>query len=155
MTRRLVPFAALFFVAQISGASLVVWLDNDPAGMSQGFFVEKIQHSIRSLTVLLPALAAVGLLFTIGYAVQSRHLRPRLVLLIVASACLLAGAASTALGNVPINASILTWNSASPPSNWTEIIQTWRMLHLVRTLLTMAGLCFLILAGLVRHDESA
>ena len=155
MARRFVLGVALFFMAQISGASIVVWLDNNPAGLSPGFFIEKIQHSIRVLTVPLPALAAVGLLFTLAATIQARRERLRFYLLIAASACVIAGAVSTGLGSVPINEQILTWSSASPPSNWAEVIEKWRLFHLVRTVLTMTGLCFLILAVLERSDAAA
>ncbi len=154
MARRVVLGAALFFIAQISGASIVVWLDNSPAGLPPAFFIEKIQHSIRSLTVALPALAVVGLLFTLTAAVQARRERRRFFLLLVASACVIAGAITTGLGNVPINEHILTWSSASPPAHVAEVIGKWRLYHLVRSVLTMAGLCFLILATLDRRDAA-
>lgn len=155
MAQRFILGVALFFMAQISGASIVVWLDNDPAGLLPGFFIEKIQHSIRVLTVPLPALAAVGLLFTLAATIQARRDRRRFYLLVAASLCVIAGAASTALGNVPINEQILTWSSASPPSNWTEVIEQWRLFHFVRTVLTMTGLCFLLVAVLARQDASS
>ena len=155
MARRFVLGVALFFIAQISGASIVVWLDNNPAGVLPSFFIQKIQHSIRILTVPLPALAVVGLSFTVASTIQARRERLRFYLLMAASACVIAGAVTTGLGNVPINEQILTWSSASPPSNWAEVIAEWRLLHLARTILTMTGLCFLLLAVLERRDAAA
>lgn len=97
----------------------------------------------------------MGLLFTLAATIQARRERRRFYLLVAASVCVFAGAVSTALGNVPINEQILTWSSASPPSNWTGVIEQWRLFHLVRTVLTMTGLCFLLVAVLERPDAAA
>ncbi len=154
MLRGCTLFTALFFIALISGASLVVWLDNNPAGIAPAFFIEKIQHSIRALTIALPALAATGLIATVVSAVLERRERPRFYLLLAASVCAVTGAVLTAIGNVPLNESILTWSPASPPANWPEIVASWRQFHLARTLLTTASLVLLILAVLFRRETS-
>jgi len=148
MLRRCALFTALFFIAQISGASLVVWLDNNPVGIAPAFFIEKIQHSIRALTIALPALAATGLMATVVSTFLERRERVRFNLLVAASLCALTGAVLTAVGNVPLNERILTWSSASPPANWPELVATWRQFHLARTLLTTGSLVLLILAVL-------
>lgn len=154
MTRNFFLFLALFFVALISGASFAVGLDNNFAGMSPTFFVEKMQHSIRMLTVPLPAVAILGVFFTVASAIFARRDRLTFYLLIAASICLIAGAMITVFGNVPINNQIMTWSIKAPPSNWTALSEKWWLFHTVRTILTMAGLSFLILAVLVRRDAS-
>ena len=155
MTRDFVRFLALFFVALISGASLAVWLDSSFAGMSSTFFVEKMQHSIRVLTVPLPVIATLGLLFTGASTIYARHDRLSFYLLLAACACLIAGVLTTVFGNVPINKQILTWSINAPPSNWTDLSEKWWLLHTVRTVLTVSGMSFLFSALLVRRDASA
>lgn len=152
MLRRCTLFIALFFIAQISGASLVVWLDNNPVGIAPAFFIEKIQHSIRALTIALPVLAATGLIATVVSAILERRERLRFNLLLAASLCALTGAVLTAVGNVPLNERILTWSSASPPANWPELVTSWRKFHLARTILTTSSLVLLILAALLRRE---
>ncbi len=147
-------FLALFFVALISGASFAVWLDNNAAGMSPAFYVEKMQHSIRVLTVPLPAVAMLGVFFTVVATFLARRDRVGFYLLIAASICVIAGALITVFGNVPINNQIVTWSINSPPSNWIELREQWWQFHAVRTILTMAGLSCIILAALVRRDLS-
>lgn len=154
MARRVALFAALFFIAQISGASIAVWLDNNPAGLAPAFFIEKIQHSIRVLTFPLPVLAIAGVLSTVAATLLARRQHQRTSLLVAASVCVIAGFVSTAVGNVPLNQAILTWSSAAPPVNWMDVIEKWRWLHLLRTVLTMAGLCFLILAVQDRREAT-
>src|SRR5690349_5161054 len=103
MARRIVLFAALFFVALTSGAAFAVWVDYNPAGMSPAFYVEKIQHAIRVFTVPLPTVVILGVLFTIASTLLARRDRLSLYLLIAASICVIAVALITAFGNVPIN----------------------------------------------------
>ena len=154
MIRGFVRFLALFFVALISGASLAVWLDNNSTGMSPAFFVEKMQHSIRVLTVPLPVMAILGLLFTVASTIYARRDRLSFYLLLAACICLIAGVLTTVLGNIPINKQILTWSINAPPSNWTDLREKWWLLHGVRTVLTMAGMTFLFSAVLFRRDAS-
>ena len=70
--RRVVLFASLFFVALASGGAFVVYLAYNPAGMSQAFYVETMQHGIR---VMLPLAVVLnlGLVFTIASAVLARR----------------------------------------------------------------------------------
>ena len=154
MTRNVLLFLAVFFVALLSGASFAVGLDNNFAGMSPTFFVEKMQHSIRMLTVPLPAVAILGVFFTVASAIFARRDRLMFYSLTAASICVIAGAMITVFGNVPINNQIVTWSVNAPPSNWTELGEKWRLFHTIRTILTTAGLSFLILATLVRRDAS-
>jgi len=155
MTRSIFIFMALFFVALISGASFAIWLDNNFAGMSPSFFVEKMQHSIRALTLPLPIVAILGVFFTISATIFARRDLPSFYLLIAASLCIIAGAVTTVFGNVPINNQILTWTASSPPVNWQEISEKWWLFHSVRTIFTTAGLSFLIMAVLAGRAKNA
>jgi uncharacterized membrane protein len=154
MTRRIVLFAALFFVALIAGVAFTVWLYFNPAGVSPAFYVETMQHAIGAFTVPLPTLLIPALFFTILSTFLARRDRPSLYLLIAASICVIAVLLITVLGNVPINNRIMTWSINSPPSNWTELSEKWWRFHIVRTIAAIGGLSFLILSALLRHDIS-
>ncbi len=151
MIRGIVLFAALFFVALVAGAAFAIWIDYNPAGMSSAFYTEKMQHAIRVFTVPLPTVVILGALFTIVSTFLARHERLDFYLLIAASACIIALALITALGNIPINNQIRTWSINSPPPNWAELAQKWWSFQTVRTLSAIGGLSFLAVTALVRR----
>ena len=154
MVRRLVLFGALFFVALVGGAAFTIWIDYDPAGMSPAFYTEKMQHAIRVFTVPLPAVVALGVLFTIVSTFLARRERPEFYLLLAASICILSVALITAFGNIPINNQIKMWNISSPPSNWQDLAQRWWQFQTVRTIAALSGLGLLIIAALTRRGPS-
>jgi uncharacterized membrane protein len=154
MTRKLVPFGALFFVALVAGAAFAIWIDYNPAGMSPAFYTEKMQHAIRVFTVPLPTVVILGVLFTIVSTVLARRERPQFYLLIAASICIVAVALITAFGNIPINNQIRMWNPSSPPSNWQELAQRWWWFQTVRTIAAIGGLSLLIIAAQTRRGLS-
>jgi hypothetical protein len=82
--------------------------------MSAAYYIETMQHAIRSLLPLAVVLI-LGLLFMIIPAVFARHDRPIFYLSIVASACLIAAILVTIFGNWPINNQIIKWDINSPP----------------------------------------
>jgi uncharacterized membrane protein len=151
MIRRIVLFAALFFVALVAGAAFAIWIDYNPAGMSSAFYTEKMQHAIRVFTVPLPSVVILGVFFTIVSTFLARHERLDFYLLIAASVCIIAVALITALGNIPINNQIKTWSINSPPPNWAELAQKWWSFQTVRTLSAIGGLILLALSALVRR----
>jgi uncharacterized membrane protein len=154
MTRKLVPFGALFFVALVAGAAFAIWIDYNPAGMSPAFYTEKMQHAIRVFTVPLPTVVILGVLFTIVSTVLARRERPQFYLLIAASICIVAVALITAFGNIPINNQIRMWNPSYPPSNWQELAQRWWWFQTVRTIAAIGGLSLLIIAAQTRRGLS-
>ena len=152
MARRIALFAALFFVALVAGAAFAIWIDYNPAGMSQTFYAEKMQHAIRVFTIPLPTVVILGVLFTITSTFLARRDRSDFYLLVAASVCIITVALITAFGNIPINNQIMTWDIKSPPSNWLELGQRWWQLQTVRTLAAIAGLGFLIAVALIHRD---
>ena len=93
MARRIILFVNLVWVALIVGGTFVVYLVYNPAGMSAAFYVETMQHGIRSL-LPLAVLMFLGLFFTITSAVLARRDRPNLYLLIATSICIIAAVLS-------------------------------------------------------------
>jgi uncharacterized membrane protein len=153
MARRIILFASLFFVALTSGGAFVVYLAYNPAGMSAAFYVETMQHAIRSLMPLAVVLN-LGLLFTIVSAILARHERLSLYVLIAASMCIITALLFTVFGNWPINHQIITWSSNSPPSNWTELRDQWWRFHVARAVMIIGGLSLLILVPLIPRNTS-
>ncbi len=151
MIRRVVLFAALFFVALVAGAAFAIWIDYNPAGMSSAFYTEKMQHAIRVFTVPLPAVVILGVFFTIVSTFLARRERLDFYLLIVASVCIVAVALITAWGNIPINNQIRTWSINSPPPDWAELAQKWWWFQTLRTLSAIGGLSLLTVTALVRR----
>jgi uncharacterized membrane protein len=154
MTRGIVLFAALFFVALMAGVAFTVWLYFNPAGMSPAFYVETMQHAIRAFMVPLSTLLILAVFFTIVSTSLARRDRPSVYLLIAASVCVVAVLLTTVLGHVPINNQIMTWSINSPPSNWTQLSEKWWRFQIVRTIAAIGGLSFLILSAHVRRDIS-
>lgn len=73
LARKMVLFGSLVFVGLTAGAAYVVWFDYDPSGMSPAFYAETMQHAIRVLTVPLPAIVVLGLIFTVLATFQARN----------------------------------------------------------------------------------
>ena len=153
MMRRVVLFLALLFAALASGGAFVVYLAYNPAGMSAAFYVETMQHGIRSLVPLAVALN-LGLFFTVVSAALARRDRPTLYLLVGASLCILAAVLLTVLGNWPINNQIITWSVNFPAPNWTELRDAWWRFHVARAVLHITGFGLLVLSTLLRGDLS-
>lgn len=78
MGRQIILFGSLLFVGLTAGAAYVVWFVYNPDGMSSGFYIENMQHSIRRLTIPLPTIVVLGLLFTVA-DVECRFCSSRLV----------------------------------------------------------------------------
>ena len=150
LARKMVLFGSLVFVGLTAGAAYVVWFDYDPSGVSPAFYAETMQHAIRVLTVPLPAIVVLGLIFTVLATFQARNDRAPFFLLAAASLCIIAVALITSLGNIPINNQILTWNIESPPANWAQIAGRWWRFQTARLVLQTFALCLVSSAALIR-----
>jgi hypothetical protein len=150
MTRKVVLFGSLLFVGLTAGAAYVIWFDYNPNGMSPTFYAEKMQHAIRVLTIPLPTIVVLGLLFTIIASFQARKEGVPFYLQAAASLCVLAVALITRFGNIPINNQILTWSIDSPPVNWATLAEQWWRFQTARVVLQMAALCLVSSAVLIR-----
>jgi len=153
MARRIILLVNLVWVSLMVGGTFVVYLIYNPKGMSAAFYVETMQHGIRSL-LPLAVLMFFGLFFTVTSAVLARRDRPNLYLLVATSICIIAAVLLTLLGNWPINNQIITWNANSPPSNWTELRDTWWRFHVARFVMGIIGLSCLLLATLKRSSTA-
>src|SRR5579859_7802223 len=150
MGRQIILCGSLLFVGLTAGAAYVVWFIYRPDGMSSAFYVESMQQAIRRLTIPLPAIVVLGLLFTAVAAYQARNDRAVFSLLLTACLCVLAVALITRFGNIPINNQILTWNIDSPPADWLPVAKLWWRFQTARVLLQTAALCLVSWAVLMR-----
>jgi|SRR5579862_8340432 len=150
MGRQIILFASLLFVGLTAGAAFVVWFVYNPDGMSSAFYIENMQHSIRRLTIPLPTIVALGLLFTVAASFQAHSDRSVFCLLATACLCVLAVGLITRFGNIPINNQILTWDIDSPPADWLTVAKQWWRLQTARLILQTTAFGLVISAVLMR-----
>jgi hypothetical protein len=155
MGQKIILFGSLLFVGLTAGSAYVVWFVYNPRGMASAFYIESMQHAIRVLTIPLPAVVVLGLLFTAVASFQARNDHAVFWLLATASLSVLAVGLITRFGNIPINNRILTWNSDSPPADWLLVAQKWWRLQTARLILQAAALCLVSAAVLIRTSERA
>lgn len=153
MARKIALFGSLLFVGLTAGAAYVVWFVYNPDGMSSGLYVETMKHAIRVLTIPLPTVVVLGLIFTVVASFQARKDRTVFYLLATAALCVLAVGLITRFGNIPINNQILAWSSTSPPADWTILAQKWWQFQTVRLILQLVALCLVIAGSLIRTDH--
>jgi len=150
MGRQVILFGSLLFVGLTAGAAYVVWFVYRPGGMSSAVYVENMQHAIRVLTIPLPTIVVLGLLFTAVASFQARNDRAVFSLLVTACLCVLAVGLITRFGNIPINNQIRTWDVGSPPADWLTVANQWWRFQTARLILQMAALCLVSWAVLIR-----
>jgi uncharacterized membrane protein len=150
MVRKLVMFGSVLFVGLTAGSAFVVWFVYSPTGITPTLYVENMQHAIRVLTIPLPTIVVLGLLFTVIACLQARQDRAQFRLLAIASICVLGVGLITRFGNIPINNQIITWNSSSPPANWSQLAHEWWRFQTARLILQIAALGLVSGAVLLR-----
>ena len=150
MLPRLVDFFSLLFSALIVGSMFGLWLGLNPSGLEAPVYVALHQNLVRRLNVVLPAMGAVAVAFTLASAYLARQQPARLSLLLVGAAALIAAGLITRLFNQPINATLMTWAAESPPANWGELRDTWWSGHIARTGAGFFGLCSVIASNVWR-----
>jgi hypothetical protein len=143
-------FGSLLFVGLTAGAAYVIWFVYSPGGISSALYVENMQHAIRTLTIPLPTIVVLGLLFTAIASFQARNDRVVFSLLVIACLCVLAVGLITRFGNIPINNLMLTWNIDSPPADWLTVANQWWQFQTARLILQTAALCLISWAVLIR-----
>jgi Domain of unknown function (DUF1772) len=149
MVSVVIDFANMLLVALLVGSMFAVWLIFNPAGLEADLYVALQQQAIRTLNTILPAMGAASIAATVAAAVAGRTDTPRLGMLIVAAACLVASGIVTRFLNQPINAIVMTWSNGAPP-NWTSLRDAWWRWHLLRLGFGLAGLS-LVTAAMLRR----
>jgi hypothetical protein len=154
MGRKIALFGAALFNGLVAGAAFAIWIDYNPAGMSAPFYTEKMQHAIRVFTIPLPILVVLSVMFSAASLVFLRRQRPQLILLGIATICMLSVALITAFGNIPINNQIIGWSVSSPPADWKTFADAWWSFQTIRTAAAVVGTMSAIVSLLIGPANS-
>ena len=146
----IVDFASLLLAALLAGAMFCVWLVFNPARLDAAHYIMLQQNGIRTLHPSMPILGGLTIMATVIAAVLARQDKIRMSFLIVAVVFFVIAGLITRFHNLPINAIVMTWNSAAPPERWTELRDAWWRWHRIRMASGVAGLAFAIFAALSR-----
>lgn len=138
--------AAALLAAVLAGAVLTTWVGEAALADSAEPWITYHQTTLAAYARTLPPLGALTLLAAlVAVAASWSRTRDRRLLL-GAVACLLVGLAVNAAVHLPINAEIAIWDPSAPPAGWRELQYRWLAAHVVRTVLTVAGLALLVTA---------
>jgi hypothetical protein len=148
-----IRLVAVLLAALATGALMVNWIGLARAMAqvsSASAYTEFHQATNRTFTPYMPIVVFGALFGGIALALVSSGVNSasgRLAVLgAVSYALVLAISLST---DVRINKLIAGWSIQSPPGNWRAIRTGWIRYHVLRTLVSVPGLIFTILAGLL------
>ena len=147
MALRIIRFINTFMAALVMGTVFGVWAGFTPYNLSAGAYIEQQQNLIRQLNVLMPLFGFVTILITLLAAFLERKRKWTMLSLVVAALFFIATGLITRFGNQVINAGMINWNPAKPPTDWRVSRDHWRVLHSLRTLTALAGMLVLIWAN--------
>ena len=151
MIGTIIDFADLLLCGLLVGAIFGAWLMLQPAGHDAAAYIVLQQNAIQALNNIMPALGGFTILITLAAAFEAREDRTRMIMLIVAGACLAAAGVVTRFLNQPINAAVMTWSAGAPPSDWTALRDQWWYWHVVRLAIAMLAFSLIIAAALRRR----
>ena len=129
---------SLMLVGLLAGSVFGVWRGFDFAQYTPAAYLEVHQGAVRGI---------LAIVIVVALAIGARHDRRQLVLLIAAAFLLAAAGLITRLGNQPINGLVMSWTAETLPADWEALRDSWRNLHLLRTISTMAALLLLSIAA--------
>ena len=138
---------SLMLVGLLAGSVFGVWRGFDFAQYTPAAYLEVHQGAVRGLDMLLPVQGILAIVIVVALAIGARRDRRQLVLLIAAAFLLAAAGLITRLGNQPINGLVMSWTAETLPADWEALRDSWRNLHLLRTISTMAALLLLSIAA--------
>ena len=143
----LVRFANIVAAALFAGGMFMIWFGYNPVTLSPSTYVEQQQNTIRALSLLMPLLSGITIVLTLISAFMQRSDNKAFVLLLVACAFLIISGALTHFGTAPINTTVLSWEIARPPANWTELRDQWWGFHRLRTFCSCVALVLITWAS--------
>lgn len=122
-------------------------------GFAASVYIPVQQAANRTHGPVVPFLMAGTLLGVVLILLtQWKHRDAGFWLTAVAAVSFLVIILSTVSQNVAINSTIDTWNSAAPPSDWSDVRLHWENLHLFRTVVASVGWLSLLCALIWRPD---
>jgi uncharacterized membrane protein len=144
--------AVVIFAALAAGGLMVNWigLGRAMSRLSASTYVEFHQATNHTFDPYMPIVVVGAILGGIVLAIHSQGIHSLSGELAIAGAvCYVAVLAIALSTNVRINKQIARWSVQSPPNDWASIRASWVRFHIIRTLFSLPGLAFYILAGLV------
>jgi uncharacterized membrane protein len=119
--------------------------------LSVSTYVEFHQATNHTFNPYMPIVVVGSILGGIVFAIVSQGSHSLTSELAIAgSVCYVAVLAIALSTDVRINKQIERWSVESPPDDWSAVRARWIRFHIVRTLFSLPGLAFYILASLVR-----
>jgi uncharacterized membrane protein len=142
----------LVFAALATGGLMVNWigLGRAMSRLSVSTYVEFHQATNRTFVPYMPIVVVGAILGGIPLAILSLGIHSLSGELAIAGSLCYAAVLAIALStDVRINKQVERWSVESPPNDWAAVRSRWIRFHIVRTLFSLPGLAFYILACLV------
>lgn len=135
-------------VGLMAGNSLafVLGMGNAIENLSVGSYIELYQSMDTALTVWTPMFYVIvtGLMAASLWVLRKEWKSVEFMLVAFALICVLDELAMTWSGNLPLNRLIHSWQSISPPSNWSEVRSQWLRFMYIRSALLISGFGLLL-----------
>ena len=149
---QVLQLVVVFFAALVTGAQMVNWvgLSRAMSRLSVSTYVEFHQATNHTYEPYMPIVIMGALLGGVVLAILPPGIRSLPGELAIAGSVCYVGVLAVSLStNVRINKQIARWSVQSPPEDWARIRARWVRLNIVRTLFSLPGLAFYILACLL------
>jgi uncharacterized membrane protein len=147
-----IQLAVVIFAALATGGLMVNWvgLARAMSRLSISTYVEFHQATNHTFVPYMPIVVVGALLGGIVLAILSPGIHSLSGELAIAGCfCYVAGLTISLSTDVRINKQIEHWSVESPPDDWSAVRSRWVRFHILRTLFSLPGLAFYILACLV------
>jgi uncharacterized membrane protein len=144
--------AVVFIAALATGGLMVNWigLARAMSRLSGSTYVEFHQATNHTFNPYMPIVVVGAILGGVVLAILSPGIDSLSgALAIVGSVCYVAVVAIALSTDVRINKQIARWSVESPPDDWKPIRARWVRFHILRTLFSLPGLAFYVVACLV------
>jgi uncharacterized membrane protein len=149
---QVLKLAVVIFAALATGGLMVNWvgLGRAMSRLSVSTYVEFHQATNYTFDPYMPIVVVGAILGGILLAILSQGIHSLSgELAIAGSVCYAGGLAISLSTNVRINKQVERWSLANPPDDWSAVRSRWIGFHIVRTLFSLPGLAFYVLACLV------
>jgi len=147
-----IQLAIVIFAALATGGLMVNWvgLGRAMSRLSVSTYVEFHQATNHTFNPYMPMVVVGAILGGIVLAILSQGIHSLSGELAIAGfVCYVAVLAIALSTDVRINKQIERWSVERPPDDWSAVRARWLRFHIVRTLFSLPGLAFYILACLV------
>ena len=149
---RLLQLAVIIVAALATGGLMVNWigLGRAMSRLSVSTYVEFHQATNRTFNPYMPIVVVGAILGGLVLAIPFQGIHSLSGKLAIAGCLSYVAVLAIALStDVRINKKIARWSVESPPSDWSPIRARWVRFHIIRTLFSLPGFAFYVLACLV------